>query len=251
MSAPNQVDGIWRRLSFLLLPGCCVQCGARGQRGVDLCAACRNDLPWNRVCCARCALPLATNEALCGRCQRSPPEFDQAHCVLRYDWPASALITAFKFSADLAAGRVLSGLLIDSLQSCLQQQSLRRPDLLIPVPLHTDRLGARGFNQSLELSRPIAKALAIRLSVQGLQRVRSTAPQTGLTALRRRRNVRGAFSVNESVQGLHIALIDDVITTAATVRECARSLKRAGAASVQVWALARAPAARNALASSS
>lgn len=242
VNAMNRVDGLWRRLSFRLLPGCCVQCGAGTLRAADLCVACESDLPWNDRCCALCALPLTRNEQRCGRCQKVLPEFDLAHCALRYEWPLDALITRFKFVGDLAAGRVLSALMVAHLSSRWRASPAPRPQLLIPVPLHAQRLRERGFNQALELARPIAQALALSLIVDGLCRQRATPPQTGLNALHRRRNMRGAFAINTDVQGRDVALVDDVVTTAATVRECAKVLKRAGAASVQVWAVARAAA---------
>jgi ComF family protein len=222
-----------------------VQCGQASARGVDLCAPCAADLPWNTACCARCGLPLSHVEPLCGRCLKVLPEFDRALCAFRYEWPLDALTTRFKFSADLAAGRVLSGALAQyleesTLEECAHSTALGAPQWMIPVPLHSDRLRTRGFNQALELARPLSRALGIPLLPQGLRRLRATPPQTGLNALHRRRNVRGAFVAAADVRDRHIALIDDVITTAATVRECAKVLKRAGAASVQVWALARA-----------
>lgn len=242
MSVLGRVDGFLRSLSFRLLPGCCVQCGGASAHGRDLCAACEADLPWNLSCCGRCALPLVQAAGLCGRCLKSAPEFDRALCALRYEWPLDALVTRFKFGADLAAGRVLAEVLTRDLQQRLASldQRLPRPQWLMPVPLHAERLQERGFNQALELARPLAQALDIPLCADGLQRQRATPRQTGLTALHRRRNVRGAFVVTADVRDRHIALVDDVITTAATVRECARVLRRAGAASVQVWAVARA-----------
>lgn len=240
MNVLNRVDGLWRRLSFRLLPGCCVQCGSASRRACDLCTDCESELPWNRSCCQRCALPLAHAAVLCGRCLKSAPEFDRALCPFRYEWPLDALITRFKFAADLAAGRVLAGLMAEDINARLVQSLLPRPQRLMPVPLHAERLRERGFNQVVELIRPLSRALGIPADASCLRRARATPQQTGLTALHRRRNVRGAFAVVGDVRGCDIALIDDVITTAATVRECAKVLKQSGAASVQVWAIARA-----------
>jgi ComF family protein len=238
----DRVNGFWRRLSWRWLPGCCVQCGSASGRDADLCAGCAAELPWNDACCAHCALPLPQGEAQCGRCQRSPPEFAAAYCPLRYAWPLDALVTRFKFSGDLAAGSVLAALLADRLETAMT--ATPPPDCVMSVPLHRERLRERGFNQALELARPLARRFGIVLIADGLRRERATPPQTGLTALRRRRNLRGAFAAVADVRGRHVALVDDVVTTAATVRECARTLRRAGAASVQVWAVARAPVGR-------
>ena len=119
------------------------------------------------------------------------------------------------------------------------------PDLLLSVPLHRRRLRQRGYNQALELARPLAQALHVPLRHDRLQRRRHTGAQTELDAVSRRRNVRGAFAVREGVAlPAHVAILDDVMTTGATLAECARVLRRAGVARVDVWALARAPSPR-------
>jgi ComF family protein len=120
-----------------------------------------------------------------------------------------------------------------------------QPDCFVVVPLHAARLRERGYNQALELGKPLARSLGIRLESGLLQRRRPTAPQTGLDAVRRRRNLRGAFRVAaEASLPAHVAVLDDVMTTGATLRECASVLRRAGVARVDVWALARAPHGR-------
>jgi len=240
----DQVDGFLRRLSFRWLPGHCVLCAGASGRARDLCAACEQDLPFNTRCCARCALPLAAAEALCAHCLQSPPAFVSAVTAFRYEWPLAGLITRFKFGGDLACGRVLSGLLAERVMAALADRRIARPDLLLPVPLHHHRLRERGFNQALEIARLLGQRCALPICQEVLQRHQITAAQSGLDAKARRRNVRGAFTATGRIDGLQIALIDDVVTTAATVTECARVLKQAGAAAVQVWALARAPLPR-------
>ncbi|MDW2979998.1 ComF family protein [Rhodanobacter sp. KK11] len=226
---------LWR----WLLPWRCLLCGARGADGIDLCADCAAELPRNRSCCARCALPLAAPAALCGECQRRAPPWDAAWAPFRYGWPLDRLESRYKFSADLAAGRVLSRLWQS--EPC----PLRLPQLLLAVPLHRSRLRRRGYNQALELARPLAHALGVPLHRDALQRRRSTAAQTELDAVARRRNVHGAFALREGVVlPAHVAILDDVMTTGATLAECARVLRRAGVQRVDVWALARAPSPR-------
>lgn len=175
---------------------------------------------------------------MCGRCLRREPPFAAAWVPLRYAHPLDLLEARFKFHADLAAGRVLSALMIEHAAVDVPA----RPELLIPVPLHAARLRERGYNQALELARPLARAFAIPLRADLLLRTRATPPQTGLDAKTRRRNLRGAFAVAAAaaLPG-HVALIDDVMTTGATLHECARVLRRSGVARVDVWALARAP----------
>ena len=229
----------WHMLSRWLLPLRCLLCGAPGEHGMDLCAACAAELPRNRSCCACCALPLPVPAALCGECQRHAPPWQAAWAPFRYGWPLDRLEARFKFGRDLAAGRVLATL--------WQREAtpLPKPGLLLPVPLHTGRLRRRGYNQALELAKPLARHFGLPLRHDVLLRSRGTAAQTELDATSRRRNVRGAFAVRAgSALPAHVAVLDDVMTTGATLAECARVLKRAGVRRVDVWALARAPSPR-------
>lgn len=229
----------WLGLHRFVLPLRCLLCGGAGAAGIDLCADCAAELPRNRHCCGRCALPLATSAALCGQCQRRPPPWDGAWAPFRYGWPLDRLESRYKFASDLAAGRVLSTLW--QREAC----PVTLPQVLLSVPLHRSRLRRRGYNQALELARPLARALAVPLRHDVMQRLRRTEAQTELDAIGRRRNVRGAFALRVGVAlPAHVALLDDVMTTGATLAECTRVLKRAGASRVDVWALARAPSPR-------
>ena len=220
-----------------LLPSHCLLCGARGQGALSLCTACEAEAPRNLKCCARCALPLDAPASLCGRCIRRAPPWDRAWVPFRYEWPLAQLESRFKFGGDLAAGRTLSLLWLAS------QPPGEVPKALVPVPLHRTRLRRRGYNQALELAKPLAKHFAVPLLHDALRRTRATDAQTELTAVQRRRNVRGAFEANFSrALPEHVAVLDDVFTTGATLAECVRVLKQAGVARVDVWALARAPA---------
>ncbi len=250
------VDGLRQRLQFALLPAHCLLCGARSQELRDLCSACAADLQRNQSACARCALPMPMPAPLCGECLKHEPPFAAAWAPFVYAHPLDLLLTKLKFGRSLAAGRVLSELWIAALrESVADESALAMPELLIPVPLHAERLRERGYNQALELAKPLARAFGITLAPGLLQRTRATAAQANLDAATRRRNLRGAFAVDESalaktvlvenvVLPAHVALIDDVMTTGTTLRECARTLKRAGVARVDVWAFARAPRGR-------
>ncbi|WP_329743449.1 ComF family protein [Dyella sp. A6] len=222
-----------------LMPPRCLLCGAAGADGIDLCAACAAELPRNRTCCARCALPLPTPAAVCGTCQRRPPPWHAAWAPFRYGWPLDRLESRYKFGADLAAGRALATL--------WQREPMvvERPALIVPVPLHRTRLRRRGYNQALELARPLARHTGIPWRHDVLRRVRATGAQTELDAVARRRNMRGAFALDHATAlPAHVAVLDDVMTTGATLAECVRVLKRAGVQRVDVWALARAPSPR-------
>ena len=238
----RKVDGFGRRLVAALLPPRCLLCGGAGWQGRDLCAGCHADLPRNNCCCARCALPLEHAAAQCGACLQREPAFASAWAPFRYAHPLDLLEARFKFRRDLSAGRVLADLLIDAAR--LQLCGLL-PERLLCVPLHADRLRERGFNQALELARPLARALAIPLDAHSLVRTRHTRAQTGLDARARRQNLRKAFEFRAGeAPPRHVALLDDVMTTGSTLRECARVLRQAGVERVDVWALARAPARR-------
>jgi len=229
------------RVLRALLPLRCLLCGAPGS-GRDLCEGCARDFPRNDVCCPRCALPLKAPAPVCGECIEREPPFASAWVPFRYAHPLDLLEARFKFRGDLAAGRVLAELMIEH-ALC---ETPPRPDLIVTVPLHISRLRERGYNQAFELARPLARSLGIPIERDLLQRVRATPAQTGLDAASRRRNLRRAFAVPATnAVPAHVALFDDVMTTGATLRECARTLRRAGVARVDVWALARAPQPRS------
>lgn len=231
----DRVDGWWRRLQRCVLPERCLVCAEPGVAGLDLCPACRDALPWNASACQACALPLPALDAAqrCGACQRQPPPLALVASACVYAAPVDGLLRRFKFHQDLAAGRLLAALLQ------ARCTGLPRPQALLPVPLHRARLRQRGYDQALELARPLARALGLPLC-DGLQRVRATAPQSELDARARRRNLRHAFAVRAPLPA-HVALIDDVMTTGATLHAAARALRRAGVARVDAWVVARVP----------
>ncbi len=238
MNHRRAVDGWLARGLRIVLPPRCLLCGAAGADHRDLCAACAAELQPNTPCCPRCAVPLATAAPACGDCLRRPPAFTAAWVPLRYAHPLDLLEARFKFHADLAAGRVLAQRLCEAAAAAPPEC----PGLLLPIPLHVARLRQRGYNQALELARPLATWLGVPLRTDLLLRSRATPPQTGLDAATRRRNLRGAFALApDAPLPAHVALFDDVMTTGATLREAAATLRRAGVARVDVWALARAP----------
>jgi ComF family protein len=213
-------------LGELLFGGACYVC--RGSARGLLCAACGSELPrMGAQLCPRCALP-SPGGALCGRCLAEPPDYDATLAALVYDFPADALVHALKFRGELSLAPLLAGFLKERI-------STERPDLLIPVPLSAARLRERGYNQALE----IARHLPGRLDFAACVRSRDAAPQMELPWAERQRNVRGAFACTRPLAGARIAVVDDVMTTGATLQEMARTLKRAGAARVVNWVVAR------------
>ncbi len=222
-----------RRFATLAFGGSCFLC--RGAAGGVLCAACDADLPrLSGPACPRCAL--ATQDgALCGRCLAHPPAYDETVAALAYAFPADVLVRALKFHSELALAPLLGQLLAARLPRGV------RVDFLLPVPLSAARLRVRGFNQALEIARHVAATTGCVLAPQLAERSRDTSPQIDLPLTERGRNVRGAFRCMRDLAGADIALLDDVMTTGATLHELAATLKRAGAARVVNWVVARTP----------
>ncbi|MDH3712426.1 MAG: ComF family protein [Gammaproteobacteria bacterium] len=234
---------LWQRVTDTLYAPHCLLCGGRGSDRRDICAACAFELPANTYCCDLCAVPLpeptgVRHATTCGRCLRRRPKYRSAYAAFVYAPPLDHLVQCFKFGGRLEYGRLLGQLLVER----LAVQPSCPVDCLLPVPLHASRLRERGFNQALILARTLSRAASIPVARGLAKRNRATPVQTKLNASERRRNVRAAFSVRGPVQGCRIALVDDVLTTGATVDELARLLLRGGAAEVHVWALARAQA---------
>ncbi len=230
----NLISGILQAV-MQRLPTTCALCGEPGASGLSLCRPCRNELPWNRLACVACAEPLTSQTEWCARCLRRPPPFTRSWVPLLYADPVDHLITGLKFNGKLAYAQVLAQLLAehapDETASCI-----------VPVPLHRNRLRARGFNQALELVRPLGRRMGLPVDWRAVRRTRMTVAQSGLPAGRRSGNVTGAFTAQRRFDGERVVLFDDVVTTGHTAAELARCLRRAGAAEVLLWACARAPA---------
>lgn len=226
------------RIQRRIYPPYCLLCSRPSRSGRELCMDCTRDLPWNRHACPRCALPMPAESGtqLCGQCLKSPPSWESAASPLTYGWPLDQLLQGFKFNGDLAAGQVMGELLAEFLAA----EPGSKPEILIPVPLHVTRLRERGFNQALELARPTSRRLQLRLDNRICTRHKHTAVQSKLDARERQRNLRDAFEIRGTITGTRVAVLDDVITTGATVAALSRALHEAGAKSVTVWSLARA-----------
>ena len=225
-------------LGHWLFPPLCLLCGAPGSGGLDLCGGCRHDLPANSVFCRRCATPLPV-PGVCGRCQSRPPAFDMVVAPYLYQPPLDHLLIGLKFHGQLSHAPLLGQLLLEG----LERRRLPRPEVLIPVPMHPRRLRERGFNQALEIARPVARRLGLSLRWDLAVRLRPTPPQSGLNEAARQRNLRDAFQCTGCgpLPYRHVAILDDVMTTGSTVTELARVLKDRGVATVSVWVCARTP----------
>lgn len=232
------VDGRLARLGRGLWPSRCLICGQRGAGGRDLCRACAGALPWNRSACGRCAIPLPAPAERCGHCLRRPPALDAARAAFVYAAPLDRLLPRLKFHDDLAAGRLLAALMLDD----PRRPAAAAATALAAVPLARARLRERGYDQAHELARPLARGLGLPLLDEALHRVRDTPPQSSLGALARRRNLRGAFVAGfTGAVPERVLLVDDVMTTGATLQAAAAALRRAGVARVEAWVCARVP----------
>lgn len=225
-----------------VLPPLCLACRVEVEEAGALCGPC-----WNKIAflapplCAACGFPFDYDPggtALCGACARRLPDYGRARAVMRYDEASRALVLGFKHG-DRTHGAPAYG----RWMARAGAELLREADLVVPVPLHWLRLFRRRYNQAALLAQAVARTAGVPVAVDLLMRRRPTPSQGHLSAAARRRNVRGAFAVRPGrdalVRGRRIVLIDDVLTTGATGEACARTLLRAGAASVDVLVLAR------------
>ena len=219
-----------KTIGRLLFGGSCFLC--RGEAEALLCRACDADLPrLGANLCPRCALASPAG-AVCGRCLTQPPAYDATQAALAYTFPADALVQSLKFRGELALAPFLGNLMLERISSS-------DVDCLIPVPLSLPRLRSRGYNQALEIARHVARAARTPLAPELCERVRDTPAQMDLPLEERHKNVRGAFHCPSLVGGKTVAVLDDVMTTGATLDEIAATLKRAGAARVVNWVVAR------------
>ena len=237
-SPQPRVDGRLRAPLCWLFPPRCLVCGQAGMPGRDLCAACHADLPWQGPACPRCALPMPRTET-CGACLQvvsagSRPPLDAVHAAFDYAFPLDRLVPRLKFHRDFAAGRVLAQCMADRFAT------LPRPDAIVPIPLHASRLRQRGYDQARELARLLSHALDVPLRGDLLARDTATRAQSRLDAAARQHNLRGAFHARTgSSPPAHVALVDDVMTTGATLQAAASALRAAGIARIEAWVCAR------------
>ncbi|AXK73164.1 ComF family protein [Lysobacter sp. TY2-98] len=245
LTTPIPVDGLRARLGFwlrndatrLLWPTRCLACEDPGLDGMDLCFACEAALPELEAACPGCALPVPEIGQVCGVCLTARPgALNEIHAAFLYAAPLDRLIPRLKFAGDLAAGRLIAQLMAERLRRAPQ------PQALIPVPLHRARLRQRGFDQALEITRPLGAALGLPVLDHALIRHRATQEQSRLSAVARRRNLKDAFQAWPKLPlPEHVAIVDDVMTTGATLRAAAAALKRAGVRRVDAWVTARVP----------
>jgi ComF family protein len=214
----------------------CILCDALSNH--YFCDDCDRSLPrLSSNQCATCSKVIAINQGnKCGACISKPPAYTATIAALSYAFPVDALIHALKYKMQLAIAPVLAKLFVDKLNS-LELSEL--PELVIPMPLHPKRLQERGFNQTLEICHHMTRQLDIELSQNSCRRIKNTPPQTNLPWKIREKNIQKAFSCSVDLSGKHVAILDDVMTTGATLNELAKQLRKQGAKKITNWVIAR------------
>ena len=226
------------------LPSTCIVCGQVADGEHSICNDCGCELPKLEDCCRRCGIELngrLVKGSCCTRCQLSPPAFDSCTAAFPYVSPIDKLVADFKFSARFDIGYSLSRVLACRFNA--YYIGTAKPELLLPVPLHKNRLGSRGFNQASEICNVLSEYCAVATSHSSLIKIQNTQPQTSMSsATARKKNLRKAFAVRQ-LDGLtgvtHIALIADVVTTMTTTQTISRMLREQQDCRIDVWCLAR------------
>jgi ComF family protein len=216
-----------------LLRSPCLLCLAANSSALGLCQPCLDDLPWlPDALCSQCALPCT--DKVCGHCLSDPPYFDACYGVFSYQFPISALLQDYKYGSKLHLARSFALLLKNRVP-------LHTVDTVIAMPMHPQRLKERGFNQALEIARVLCAEQAQKLDFDSVQRQKHRPAQVSLSWQARLKNIKGVFKLQSAsrIAGQRIAILDDVMTTGASLNELAKTLKQAGASHVECWIVAR------------
>lgn len=235
-----KLSHFWSRalkwLDTIIMTPSCLLCYRTVPPRTGLCETCLAGLPWQEETCRRCGGPLRGAEVVCGYCLLSAPSFHKVVTAFHYQPPIDRWIIGLKFQAKLHHVRLLSTALTTQLQRFYEEDVW--PEAIIPVPLHRWRLFKRGFNQALEIAKPISKTLKIPLITNGVARHRQTQAQSKLPGDERHKNVKKAFRVLTALP-THVAIVDDILTTGYTVNELTECLLKSGVQRVDVWCCAR------------
>ncbi len=246
LQKPMFLSRLWRQCQLTCLPPMCILCGDHTSLDALICSACKRELPILSHSCAKCAELLSIYHShshphapsLCGACLKNPPPFDNTHALFVYAAPIIQLIIQLKFQRQLSHAAAINQFFIHAIKEQWYKNK-PLPDIIIPMPLHPHRLKERGFNQAFEIIRSAAKILKIPIDLTGIKRIKPTAPQTTLSAHARRQNMLHAFIATRNYHQMTVAVVDDVITTGATVAACCYILKQKGAKTIDVWCCAR------------
>ena len=234
MSVSHLRRGIAHCLDYLFAPGLCLACGCELGDANSLCAGCSRQLQRVPNPCQYCGQPNPVDSLVCPACLLNPPRWQKIIAPLQYRGLVRDYLIQLKFSEALYLAKSLG-------QECIDpfRQSLPKPEVLLPVPLHRARLLERGYNQAYEIATVWSGVLGIPIDRHALTRTRATPSQSGLSAPQRERNIRKAFAYLPKHEYRHVALIDDIVTTGSTATEITKALHHGGVEYVEVWALAR------------
>ena len=231
-----------KRLIELLLPAQCLICNLPSNNKL-ICEYCEKNILADRSYCLHCALPLNKDTDYCGDCLTKEYLFDQIHALGDYSKPLSTLIKQLKYQQQLVAGELLAQLLLKSIQLRYTQKELSQFDFLLAVPLHPKKLQQRGFNQAQIICDSLHQQLQIPILTNQVLRNKQTTAQEGLSISKRKANLRDAFIYNEhspeSLTGKNVVIVDDVVTTGATINSLCRVLQKTGVNSVTVFCICR------------
>lgn len=218
-------------------PHSCILCGKFSN---DLCIGCLQDLPDIPYACPRCARPILDfqQNLECGLCLKDPPPFDHTLAAYLYRETLIKLIMELKFGHSLTNARVLGEQLALKISTDAFYHTLK-PEVIIPMPLHSSRLQERGFNQAVEIARPIGKKFSLPIDTTSCFRIKETRAQATLNAKERHQNIKGAFKVTANFPYESVAILDDVMTTGLTLNELSRELRQAGVKKITFWCCAR------------
>jgi ComF family protein len=231
------IKNILQKVEDFCLPAHCVLCQVQCESRLHLCDACRHDLPLLQNQCERCHRQLSAQQSgLCGHCLTQPPAYHRCYVFWDYALPMDYFIKQLKFSHQLHYAQMLGRLFSEKIVSSYAQDQL--PQAIIPMPLHRQRLRERGFNQTLEIAKPVSRALAIPLLKNSCQRIRATRPQAQLPARARKKNLQQVFRIIDLPPEInHVAILDDVITTGHTANALAAAFSKV-AKRIDVWCCA-------------
>ena len=214
----------------------CVLCGDSGHQDLCLCQNCLNELPFIENGCDSCGVPLSSGVEKCGACISTPPSNTICISLLNYQEPVDYLIKHMKYHNQLSIAELMGKLLVEK----INQAGQPIPEQIIPVPLHFSRLQQRGYNQASEIARSISRAFNIPINLTDCHRKRNTTPQYDLPSNLRSDNLKEAFEVINEIPAKHVAIVDDVMTTGATVWELSRAIIDSGVERVDIWTCSRA-----------
>lgn len=235
MTLPNKFQHKIKTIIDLLLPHQCIVC-SKPTFSNDLycCELCFDQLPFQQNACSVCGQQFNAQSDTCGQCISNPPEFESCFCAFTYQNPIRELIQSFKYKQQPALATLLGRLLYQE----IYDQQLELPDALIPVPMHFSRLGERGYNQAQLLATEVGKLSNIKVDNHLIKKTTITPTQASLSRKQRIRSIKGSFVATQNTPYSNVAIIDDVVTTGATISEITKILKEKGVDSIQVWAIA-------------